>query len=450
MTPGTILLADDDAAVRKVLSRALIGTGCKVHTTSLLTTLSRWVTEGRGDLVITDVAMPDGNGIDTLRELRKARPELPIIVISAQNTIMTAIQAQEAEAFAYLPKPFDLPQLLGQVREALQHLRRVATETVSASDEELPLVGRAPAMQTMYQALAKSLNSDLALHLHGETGTGKSLVAKVIHDCSDRRHLPMVVVSPHRLDNPQATEGLFARARGGTVVLEEVADLTDSGQQILADLLDRPVGHPRIISISQNDLSASMANGEFRRDLYFRLCGAIIEVPSLRQRLADIPRLANYFLRDNDKTDRSPAFVSGDPPPPIIAYKWPGNVRELRNAVIKASLTQPKDEVTWDDIAESLHLGQTVLRSDAEPALGAFRDRIRRELKAYIASHGTDLPAPGLYMRVLRDVETPLIMAMLEATNGNRSKCAEILGINRNTLRKKVRELDIVYRKISE
>ncbi len=445
MTEGVVLLADDDAAVRKVLSRALSGAGCRVHATSLLATLARWAAEGRGDLVITDVAMPDGNGIEQLRELRKTRPDLPVIVISAQNTITTAIQAQESEAFSYLPKPFDLPDLLGQVRDALRRRRRVSAE-MPQRDEELPLVGRAPAMQLMYQSLAKTLNSDLPLHLRGETGTGKSLVAQVVHECSDKRGLPAVVVSPCRLEDPETAGGLFSKARGGTVILEEVADLSVSGQRNLARQLDQRCGRPRIVSCSQRDLSADMADGVFRRDLYFRLCGDVIEMPALRHRLDDAPLLANYFLRRIERPDGPPHFAGGDPPPPVAAYKWPGNVRELRNAVEKAAQTTARDEITWNDISESLHLGLAALRSGPEAAVNAFRERIRRDIEEYLAGCGPDLPAPGLYLRIIREVEAPLLAAALETAEGNRAKCAEILGINRNTLRKKIRELEICRR----
>ena len=443
MIDGTVLLADDDASVRKVISRALTGAGCRVHATALLTTLNRWSAEGKGDLVITDVAMPDGNGIAHLKELRKIRPDLPVIVISAQNTIITAIQAQEAAAFSYLPKPFDIPELLGRVSEGLRHSRRRVSEQPPTQEEELPLVGRAAVMQKLYQSLAKYLNSELPIHLYGETGTGKSLVAQVIHDCSDRRNLPSVNVAAYQLEDPEVAGGLFERAGTGTIFLDEVADLSENAQQILARQLDIRSRGPRVVSCSLRDLSADMAEGRFRKDLFFRLCGVAIEVPSLRQRLDDIPLLTSHFLRQVGRPDSGPSLAKGDLPKQVKAYKWPGNVRELRNSILKASQSVPRDEINWNDITESLHLGQTSLRSDTEPALGALRDRMRRSIEEFMTSTGPNLPTHGLYIRVIREVEGPLILAVLEATAGNRQKCAEILGINRNTLRKKIRELEI-------
>ena len=441
---GTILLADDDAAIRKVLSRALNGVGCKVHATSLLSTLTRWIGEGRGDVVITDVAMPDGNGIEQIQALRAIRPDLPIIVISAQNTIMTAIEAQDAEAFSYLPKPFDLPDLLGKVREALLLKQQRDVIPPVSKDDDLPLVGRAPVMQSMYQSLAKTLKSDLPLHLFGETGVGKSLVAQLVHECGDRSEHPLVVVSAHQIEESETTKQIFRRAGEGTIILDEIGDLSPTAQKVLVRQIDDLANRARIVSCSHRDLSSDMVRGEYRKDLYFRLCGTVTEVPPLRRRSDDIPMLIDVFLRQQSHaTDKVLRFAGGTPPSAISAYRWPGNVRELQNAVIKASLSVSHDEITWADIAGSLHLGRASLLSDPEPAINAFRERIRHDIEEYLADCRPDLPSPGLYLRVVREVEVPLISSILQATRGSRARCAEILGINRNTLRKKIRDLEI-------
>ncbi|MEY8839899.1 response regulator, partial [Cribrihabitans sp. XS_ASV171] len=196
---GTVLVADDDRTIRTVLTQALTRAGCKVHATSSLTTLMRWVGEGKGDVVISDVVMPDGNGLEMLPKIAQDRPGLPVIVISAQNTIMTAIQAAEAEAYDYLPKPFDLPDLMKRTAKALEQKRRAPSEARAPSDddrpEDLPLVGRTPAMQALYRLVAKVMNTDLPVMISGESGTGKSLIARAIHDFSDRRTLPFVTVT---------------------------------------------------------------------------------------------------------------------------------------------------------------------------------------------------------------------------------------------------------------
>jgi len=187
---GTVLVADDDRTIRTVLTQALTRAGCKVHATSSLVTLMRWVDEGKGDLVISDVIMPDGNGLDMLPKIAEKRPGLPVIVISAQNTIMTAIQATEADAYDYLPKPFDLPDLMKRAGRALDIKRRASAparrERVDEPRDDLPLVGRTPAMQALYRLVARVMNADLPVLITGESGTGKSLIARAISPTGGR------------------------------------------------------------------------------------------------------------------------------------------------------------------------------------------------------------------------------------------------------------------------
>ena len=224
---GTILVADDDRTIRTVLTQALTRAGCKVHATSSLTTLMRWVGEGKGDVVISDVVMPDGNGLEMLPKIKTDRPDLPVIVISAQNTIMTAIQAAEAEAYDYLPKPFDLPDLMKRTARALEARTspaRPATETVDQPDE-LPLVGKTPVMQSLYRLVARVMNTDLPVLISGESGTGKSLIARAIHDFSDRRTLPFVTVTGNDLRDIEGPARVLAKVRGGTLLFDEITDI---------------------------------------------------------------------------------------------------------------------------------------------------------------------------------------------------------------------------------
>ena len=229
---GTVLVADDDRTIRTVLTQALTRAGCRVHATSSLLTLMRWVDEGKGDLVISDVVMPDGNGLETLPKITEARPGLPVIVISAQNTIMTAIQAAEAEAYDYLPKPFDLPDLMKRAARALETRRRMPaqrSEAISVGDD-LPLVGRTPQMQALYRLVARVMNTDLSVMVTGESGTGKSLIARAIHDFSDRRTLPFVVATSQDLQGVDGPSNLMARAKGGSLLFDEVSDYDDETQ----------------------------------------------------------------------------------------------------------------------------------------------------------------------------------------------------------------------------
>src|SRR6056297_982034 len=211
---GTVLVADDDRTIRTVLTQALTRAGCKVHATSSLVTLMRWVEEGKGDLVISDVIMPDGNGLEQLPRISEERPGLPVIVISAQNTIMTAIQAAEAEAFDYLPKPFDLPDLMKRASRALEQKRRAPAPRPNGQQEvgDLPLVGRTPAMQSLYRLVARVMNTELSVLITGESGTGKSLIARAIHDFSDRRNSPFVIANAEDLREAEGPARLLARA----------------------------------------------------------------------------------------------------------------------------------------------------------------------------------------------------------------------------------------------
>lgn len=443
---GTVLVADDDRTIRTVLTQALTRAGCKVHATSSLVTLMRWVEEGKGDLVISDVVMPDGNGLEQLPKISAARPGLPVIVISAQNTIMTAIQAAEADAYDYLPKPFDLPDLMKRAARALEVKRRAPapkTETADRSNE-LPLVGRTPAMQALYRLVARMMNTPLPVLITGESGTGKSLIARAIHDLSDRRSLPFVVVSPSDLQGMDGPSSVIARAKGGSILFDEVSDMTDDVQAKIVRMLDS-LGEnaPRIMATSQSDLMNRMENGEFRSDLFYRLSGVTISVPSLRERVDDISLLSEHFLARSERDGLPHRRLSSGALDLARAYSWPGNVRQLENAMRRLVVTAAEEEITRSEMEHILQNQPAMepLRSgDGGDKLSAS---VAKHLRRYFDLHGGVLPPAGLYNRILREVETPLIEIALDATGGNQAKCADLLGINRNTLRKKITELDI-------
>ncbi len=442
---GTVLVADDDRTIRTVLTQALTRAGCRVHATSSLTTLMRWVAEGRGDVVISDVVMPDGNGLEMLPKIAQDRPGLPVIVISAQNTIMTAIKAAEAEAFDYLPKPFDLPDLMKRTARALASRERgPARAAPDERPEELPLIGRSAAMQRLYKVVAQVMHSDLPVMICGESGTGKSLVARAIHDYSDRRSLPFVTVTEadlHDLDGPAQ---VMARVRGGTLVLDEVSDLPPEIQGRVVRMMEAPGEHaPRFMATSRVPASAALDEGRLREDLYYRLGGVVIEVPPLRERIEDIGLLAEHFLGHDPRPGTPERHFSGDALEMMRAYSWPGNVRQLENAVRRIALTAQGEEVARAEIAAIIGT-----QPRAEPVMQPGRKEtltgaVAAHLRRYFDLHGTDLPPPGLHGRILREIEAPLIEIALEATGGNQIRCAELLGINRNTLRKKITDLDI-------
>ncbi|TRW97622.1 sigma-54-dependent Fis family transcriptional regulator [Paracoccus sp. M683] len=487
---GTVLIADDDRTIRTVLTQALTRAGCRVHATGSLAQLSKWVDEGRGDLVITDVMMPDGNGIDRIPAIRKARPDLPVIVISAQNTIVTAIRATEAEAFEYLPKPFDLPDLMGKAGQALSRRPRRAGEpsggpalpsvvaggaepaagAAPSADPAMPLIGHAPAMQALFRMVARVLNADLPVVIAGEAGVGKSMIARSFHDLSDRKDHGIVVLNAADPMDAALTR-IETQAVGGSVIIENPAGFDAAAQARLLGLIEtieadpQPGRAPRLISTMGPDPQADLAAGRLRADLYYRLAGVTMTVPPLRARIEDIVPLARHLLAraasqglpDRGLTDEAAALIRSHP--------FPGNVRELENAMRRLALTASGPQIAAAEAREAL--AQTagaepatrpaVTRMSVPPmaerparvtpaATGAdtpLADSVEAHLQRYFDLHGDQLPPPGLYDRILREVEKPLLEIALDATGGNQLRCADLLGINRNTLRKKLTDLNI-------
>ena len=446
---GTVLVADDDRTIRTVLTQALTRAGCKVHATSSLTTLMRWVAEGKGDTIITDVMMPDGNGLEMLPKIASDRPGLPVIVISAQNTIMTAIQAADAKAFDYLPKPFDLPDLMKRVSKALEqkkvYIRSNRDENDVPNEESgLPLVGKSAPMQGVYRLVAGLMNSDLPVLVSGESGTGKSLIAKVLHSFSDRRNLPFVTVSPTDLLELDGPARLLAKVRGGSLIIEEISDFSLESQARLVQMIDNPGEYsPRFIATMQGSMIESVETGLIRSDVFYRLGGATIELPSLRECVDDILILTEHFLNLLEKEGGPKRELGIKAQELFRTYSWPGNVRQLQNVVKRLGLTAREYEISLTEVEQSLENQPEMEGSFGKAGTEKLSSDIERHLRRYFDLHGNILPPVGLYSRILKELEIPLIGISLEATGGNQAKCADLLGINRNTLRKKISELDI-------
>ena len=446
---GTVLVADDDRTIRTVLTQALTRAGCRVHATSSLTTLMRWVIEGKGDAIITDVMMPDGNGLEMLPKIATDRPGLPVIVISAQNTIMTAIQAADAKAFDYLPKPFDLPDLMKRVAKALEqkklsHRSVEEKDDVADADNGLPLVGKSVPMQGVYRLVARLMNTDLPILVSGESGTGKSLISKVLHSFSDRRNLPLVPVSPADLVEIDGPSKILAKARGGSIIIEEISDFSLESQARLVQMIDNPGEYsPRFIATMQGSMSEAVEKGMIRQDVFYRLSGATIELPSLRECVDDILILSDHFLKLLENQGGPERKLGVKAQDLFRSYSWPGNVRQLQNVVKRLGLTSREQEISLTEVEQSLESQPEMKGSFGKAGAEKMSNDIERHLRRYFDLHGNILPPVGLYNRILKELEIPLIAISLEATGGNQAKCADLLGINRNTLRKKISELDI-------
>ena len=470
MTASVVLVADDDAGIRTVITHALERAGFEVRTTANAATLWHWISDGQGDVVITDVIMPDENGLDLIPRIRKIRPELRVIAMSAQSTLLTAVKATERGAFEYLPKPFDLNELTAVVRRALEAPRVAAIAPVEAEPEEqLPLIGRSAAMQEIYRTLARLMGTDLTVMITGESGTGKELVARALHDYGKRRSGPFVAINmaaiPRELIESELfghekgaftgathrSSGRFEQAEGGTLFLDEIGDMPPEAQtRLLRVLLEgeyTTVGgraairtNVRIIAATHHDLRQLIRQGLFREDLYFRLNVVPIRLPPLRERSGDIPELVRHFM-SRAGTEGLPAkMLDAAAMEKLKSYRWPGNIRELENLVRRLAALY-SEEVIGIEIIEAELADATAPVAEAED--NGLAQSVERHIRAFFGAHGGALPAPGLFDRVVREVERPLITLTLEATRGNQIKAAEVLGLNRNTLRKKIRELSI-------
>jgi two-component system nitrogen regulation response regulator GlnG len=474
MPAGTILIADDDAAVRTVLNQALGRAGYDVRTTGTAAGLWRWVTSGDGNLVITDVILPDENGFDLIPRIKRVRPELPIVVMSAQNTILTAINAAERGAFEYLPKPFDLKEVTAIVQRALASntKKSEAAPPPETGEERLPLIGRSAAMQEIYRVIARLMQTDLTVMIMGESGTGKELVARALHDYGRRRHGPFVAVNmaaiPKELVESElfghergaftgATNrgiGRFEQAEGGTLFLDEIGDMPLEAQTRLLRVLQQgeytTVGgrtpiktDVRIIAATNRELRQLIQQGLFREDLYYRLNVVPLRLPPLRERAEDVADLVRHFLRKAAGEGLAEKRVDPEALEILKRYRWPGNVRELENVIRRIAVLHSGDVISAATVAAELSEPPKSLGSvdGEEPeSLGAI---IEQHLNRYFAEQSGRLPPPGLYDRVLQEVERPLLSICLGATRGNQIRAAHLLGLNRNTLRKKIRDLGL-------
>ena len=474
MARGTILIADDDTAIRTVLNQALARAGYAPRATGNAATLWNWVSQGEGDVVLTDVVMPDENAFDLIPRIKKIRPDLPIIVMSAQNTLMTALKATEAGAYEYLPKPFDLNEMVAVVGRALTEPgRRPVRSSQETESEDLPLIGRSPAMQEIYRVLARLTQTDLTVMINGESGTGKELVARVLHDYGRRRHGPFVAINmaaiPRELVESELfghekgaftgaqtrTQGRFEQAEGGTLFLDEIGDMPMEAQTRLLRVLQEgeytTVGgrtpiktNVRIIAATHRDLKSQIRHGLFREDLFYRLNVVPIRIPPLRERLEDVGDLVRHFLRGASREGLGQKAIEAGAIERLKAHPWHGNIRELENFVRRIAALHSQDILTTEIVDQELteELPNS-LGDQGNAEAKDLSERVEQYLSGYFASFGKELPPPGLYDRVIRQVELPLLTAALAATRGNQIRAAELLGLNRNTLRSRIRALDI-------
>ena len=469
----TIILADDDNAIRKVLNQALTRDNYNVLTTGTASGLWNLVNENHADLIIMDVVMPDENGLELLPRIKKIRPNLEVIVMSAQNTMMTAVNATQRGAFEYIPKPFDLFDLRNIIARALQK-KNIKTHNITDDNidpEQLPLIGRSQAMQDVYRSLARLMNTDLTVLITGESGTGKELAARALHDYGKRKNFPFVAINmaaiPRELIESELfghekgsftgatnnSKGRFRQAEGGTLFLDEIGDMPSEAQTRLLRVLQEgefnTVGGSkaihsdvRIIAATHRDLTQSIRQGLFREDLYYRLNVVPIRMPALKERKEDIPELVKYFLYRSTEEGLPWKKFDERAMNRLKQHNWPGNVRELENFIRRVGALYSQESISIEvieaELSEFNPIGQ-----DQNPILSNISEVIETLARDCLNLQKDNLEKGDLYNLILKEIERPLISYVLNISRGNQLKCANILGLNRNTLRKKINELNI-------
>ena len=466
---GRILVLDDDAAIRTVVGQALKRDGHRVLTAATIAEAEVQLATALPDVLISDVKLPDGNGLDLVERIVLAHPGLPVIVLSAQNTLTTAVRSTEVGAFDYLPKPFDLDALSRTVQSALSRGSGGIAEPIEAEDRALPLIGRSPAMQDVYRIIARVVSNDLTVLVSGESGTGKELVARAIHDLGPRRRSPFIALNmaaiPRDLIEAELfghergaftgaqarSAGRFEQAAGGTLFLDEIGDMPMEAQTRLLRVLQSgeftTVGGARtiradvrIVAATNRELAQLVASGQFREDLFYRLNVVPVMLPALRARRQDIALLARHFL-DRAAEDGLPRKqLDTDAIAVLEAYDWPGNVRELENMMRRVAVLARDERIDADEVRATLGGAMSSVATHVDAGIDAA---IRARIERLAIEEPAALDDGTLYDRIIAEVERPLIEALLARHGQNQVRTARALGINRNTLRKRLDVLGI-------
>jgi len=465
----SILLVEDDGAIATVITAALKDEGFDIQRCSTIAKRDEYLGDRYFDVMLTDVMLEDGDGLQSLGSVRSAAPEMPVIVLSAQNTLDTAVRASDNEAFEYFPKPFDLDELVRAVQQAAESRKGSITSVPQeAEGDGMPLVGRSPAMQSVYRMITRVLRNDLTVLVTGESGTGKELVAEAIHQLGSRRTGPFVAVNtaaiPHDLVESELfghekgaftgavaqAIGKFEQANGGTLFLDEIGDMPPEAQTRLLRALQsgriRRVGgrqeiavDVRIIAATNRDLLPLIEAGRFREDLFYRLNVVPIELPPLRERREDIDVLARHFLVEASEDGLPQRIMTNEAAEGLAKRHWRGNVRELRNAIYRLAVMSRKDEIDEEVLIDTLGEERAIFTPDDDanhPDAG-----IGQALEQWLLKQ--DPPHGTVYGSALSAFEKPLIEHALRQTGGNQLRAAKLLGINRNTLRKRITELRV-------
>jgi len=462
-----VLVADDEPSIRFVLREALEEQGCEVVLVEDGDAAQEALAAGGFDLAFLDIRMPGPSGLELLDRMRAQQSDTAAVIITAQNTFENAVEAMKRGALDYLVKPFELREVTALLEKALrarelqrevERLRRESGRRAPGGDARW--VGRSPALLEIFKTVGRVAARDVPVLITGESGTGKEVVARAVHAASSRNSGPFVAVNTAAIPRELLESELFGHERGaftgavasrpgrfreaahGTIFLDEIGDMSMDLQAKLLRVLQEaevtPVGGSepvpidvRVLAATHRDLDAAVAEGRFREDLLYRLRVVPLQVPPLRERREDIGALAEHFVaRYAEPLTGGPRYLSRDALALLERQRWPGNVRELENAIKRALVLGAGEVLTPQDFA--------FLEQAAAPAQGSFKDQLRAEIEKAIESGGDDV-----YRHLLERVERPLIETALLRTDGNQIRAARLLGINRNTLRKKIADLGI-------
>ena len=468
MSKKIILLAEDDDSIELVTNDFLSSEGYEVRSAKTLKSLWSLIEKGGGDVLITDVMFPDGESFDIIPQIKELRPDLPIIIVSARNNLQTAISSVEKGAFEYLPKPFDLNDLNNLVNKALLIKPKINTKSLIRKKSKDLIIGSSKAMQEMYRVIGRLSQNDLTVMIYGESGTGKELVSKALHIFGKRSDHPFVAVNMAAIPSElieselfghekgsftgayQKSDGKFKQAEKGTLFLDEIGDMPIDAQTRLLRVLQEgeftSVGGKekiktdvRIVAATNKDLKSLIKLGLFREDLFYRLNVVPIYSPPLRDRIEDIPELAEHFLSNADKSGLPIKKINNTAINCLMNYSWPGNVRELENFLLRVCALYSEDILSEEII--NFELRQTKLDND-----NVDKEDLSSIIDSYFSNNLNKLLKDNnknIHSDIISEVEKSIIQNVMIITKGNQLKASEILGLNRNTLRKKIGDLNI-------
>ena len=463
-----IIVVDDDRSIRVVISTALSRAGYNVKSSGTAAGMWRLVESDFADILIADVGLPDGDALDVLPKLQKMKPNLKIVVMSARTTLLTAVRAEKKGAFEYLPKPFDIDELLNLVSNTVLFQKSAINNfSVKNSPETIydsgPVIGKSMAMQEIYKTISRIVNTNLSVLISGESGTGKKLIAKSIHDLSLSNnkpfiHLNMQFFNDYKFEDLikylQKFNSNFVSSyddlNGCSFYIKNITESSSIQQNNLLNFLETDLTQllqnnlefkkPRIFSSTRNNIFNEVKKGLFREDLYYRLNVVPIKMPSLKDKFEDIPDLTSHFLKKYIHNKFINRAISHEGINLFKEYSWPGNVRELENVIERLCLLSSTETISNSLIQEVLSEDRSLIEQKFEENLEIH---FKNYLKRYFKDFDENLSLSNLHDNFISKIEKPLIETTLDLFRGNQIKTSKCLGFNRNTLRSKIKMYNI-------